>query len=636
MSSMIIHFDIHLDTLYSQPSVTTLGEVTLGSAGFLDVLEVQLGLPSSRMSDTQSLVSYRQCLEQANSVGRFYSNSFEVDPIGVTQTLLDWRNTCYLHGWSGEFSGEVPRRLSDLAEIEKLAGSEVECEGQRLQRIFDTLEDRQTQIERIVLLMDPDDLPLMWRRVLNAFEVSIHDGVALSPGSRDGTDLSVVQETLLGLQRPEDTGKPEKRTLTGDGSLVLVQGVSRDISARAVAEYLNQLDADSGALVIAERDGVVIDNALASSGAPRCGFRHYSRFRAVTQVLKLSLGLVWEPVESRLLLQFLLHPVGPLNRFVRHTLAGAVADQPGIGGQRWQAAIHRIERKIHETGSAEEVARIKEGIRFWLQGARYSVHSGAPIEGLIERSQTCAEWLLKRLNTVEDAGERNTYGAAYTQAKNLLDALGAWVGEGRTVISKVELDRLLDEVTHPLADPESYSEAGHVFACENPASVINPADHVVWWDMKPGSSIRNYPWSSTELEALADNDIELPSMEMLHRRRTRDWLHPVMNARRQLVLIFHASEKGIHPLLTQIQSLFEGYREIRLDEHLLRGDTAGQGATLSIPTLALDVKPLPAKKTLVAAARGNAGRPARNRIVLQFGEAAESPAHLASSIRCAT
>ena len=204
-------------------------------------------------------------------------------------------------------------------------------------------------------------------------------------------------------------------------------------------------------------------------------------------------------------------------------------------------------------------------------------------------------WLSRRLNTVEDAGERETYATAYRQAADLVDALGALTRQGRSVLPKVEMDRLLDEITHPLADSEVFPEAGHVNATTNPATVIDPRDHILWWDVAPGRSIRRYPWSRAELEALRANGVDLPDMDELHRRSARDCLRPVTKVRRQLVLVFHEHEKGEHPLLNQIQSLFEGWCEVGLDQCIVGGGADPVIPVLAVPTTRLDIEPLPPK-----------------------------------------
>src|SRR5262249_27759006 len=112
--------------------------------------------------------------------------------------------------------------------------------------------------------------------------------------ARSSSDLRAVQERLI------VGDSPSKRTpLRGDGSVIVVRGASRDITAHAVAEALIGDGARAAeSVVIAERDGIILDNAFERAGLPRAGFHHASRFRAVTQVLKLAIALIWRPVSA--------------------------------------------------------------------------------------------------------------------------------------------------------------------------------------------------------------------------------------------------------------------------------------------------------------------------------------------------
>ena len=101
---------------------------------------------------------------------------------------------------------------------------------------------------------------------------------------------------------------PARETLRADGSLLVVKSASRDLSADAIAEFLLASGEDSTNLLVAENDGTILDNALERAGLPRCGFSNHTQFRAATQVLKLGLALLWEPVDPRRILQLLMHP----------------------------------------------------------------------------------------------------------------------------------------------------------------------------------------------------------------------------------------------------------------------------------------------------------------------------------------
>ena len=112
---MQIVFGLHLDGLKPEPSQTVAGVVILGSRGFLEVLESQLGLPTPTPHPSEAPFSYLQCLREASTPDRFFHCSLEIDPVSVARTLLDWREQWYEAGWNGAFTGGVPPRLADMA-----------------------------------------------------------------------------------------------------------------------------------------------------------------------------------------------------------------------------------------------------------------------------------------------------------------------------------------------------------------------------------------------------------------------------------------------------------------------------------------------------------------------------------------
>ncbi|MDE0350411.1 MAG: PD-(D/E)XK nuclease family protein [Gammaproteobacteria bacterium] len=575
---MIVRFGLHADGLDPSPRTTTLGEIRLGPRGLLETLETELGLPPVLDHPAAQVARYRSCLADANDFARFYHASFEVDPIGVSRELMRWRAGWYEAGWDGRFRTDQTR-LADMAAVEALARERAApCVGQRLAVVAGALKTRKTQIERLVLLDDPGDLPLAWRRVVDAIGFEPHPGVRPAAGATPDSDLARLQAAF---SEPNAT-----QPLEGDGSVLVIHAESRDVSARALAEYLRGSGLPSR-LLIAERDGIVFDRALERSGLPRCGFQHRSRFRPVTQVPALALALLWRPVDPRLLLQFLLHPVAPLPWRVRRPLAAAVAERPGVGGPDWQAAMTRIEQTEAERPEASRTAA--DEIRYWLEAPRFAQDSGAPIDAIVERTNRCARWLERRRAVAEPLDER-LYTAAISQCKALVDALDRLSADGHARVPKPELDRLIDEAATAQPDASAFAQAGHVPATTHPATVVDPVDEVLWWDLAPPPAEPARPWSSSELTALAAAGVDILSPAERLRRRRRDWLRPLLNCRRRLILVAHRSERGRHPLLGEIEHRCPGFRELHLEETLLR-DGGSALPQLGVPTPALPVRP---------------------------------------------
>ena len=593
---MIVHFSQHFDGMQPSPPETAVGVASAGPQRLLCLLEQQLGLPTPAARPGEALLAYQSCLEDLDSPTRFYHASLAVDGLGVARTLLGWRAAWYEAGWRGELDGSVSRRLADLAEVEALARERVPpCDGQRLVRIAHALDSGLvTQIERIVLHDEPDALSLAWRRVLAHFDCVTAEGVAPTPQGEPGTDLHAIQRLLFEIERGTDDDALERIRendrlrpirLRGDDSLIVVKAVSRDLSAQTIAEHVRALDRPVRTVLIAERDGIIVDNALERVGLPRAGFQHHSRFRAVTQVLKLVLSLVWKPLGPRALLQFLLHPVGPLPRHARSLLADAVAAEPGVGGRAWQATLERIaERAAENANDGDEGGeKLVDDIRWWLECERYAADRGAPIPVLVERAQRTAAWLVRRANGLGDR-ERELYAAAIAQCEALIDALGRLAERGHERVPRLVLERLVDEVSGASPDPSTFAEAGHVRATTSPAAITEPWDTVIWWDLAPRSARVDYPWSDGELAELRAAGIALPAIEDVIRHESRAWTRPVLNAKRQLVLVVHESDEGSHPLWTRLSSLAEGFREVRVEDALLGGEGA-------IPALGVPLEP---------------------------------------------
>ena len=472
---MKVRFGLHRDGLHPDLATDSVGEITVGPIGLLRLLESDLGIAPAAVHPAEEAALYRSCLADLDDLARFYHASFSVDPVGVARTLLDWRTGWYLHGWDGTFPAGVPQRLADLAAVEALARDRLPpCMGQRLRSILALIPERRTQVETVALLDQAQDLPVMWRRLLSRFNCRAIDEPtgAASPG----TDLGKLQAALRG----EPPGE-----LEADGSVVVLRAVSRDVTAQATAELLRALPDHTGAVAVATHDGIILDNAFERVGMPRAGFQHYSPFRAASQVLKLALALIWQPLDPHRLLQFLIHPVSPLPWSARGRLAEAVAAQPGIDGPQWRAAMSAID-------DADDVA-------FWVAPERFPVGTGAPVDALRTRARRCQAWLGGTMATTADDEAKAVFGAAYAQAEALSATLKRLADGGTTRIAKIEVDRLVDEVTRALPDPSTFAEAGHVRATGHPGNVAEAVDDVYWWDLRPTRLDLTPTWTVAEL-----------------------------------------------------------------------------------------------------------------------------------------
>lgn len=602
---MHIHFGIQLDGLHPLASAmagTRLGELCVGRLGLLRWLETELGLPPVVAHPTEQLMAFRDCLDELAHLQHFYSRSYAVDPLNVARTLMSWREQWYEAGWDGSQHITASARLHDMFTLEQLARPRVPlCFGQRVQRILEELQaGAVTQITCLTLYDDIAQLPYVWQQLLSGLQAHTAAGVEARPGADADSDLGLVQRQLLQFAEQPRVAVKGRQALRGDGSLLVVRATSRDVSAQWLAETVASQSTGQRAqtVVVAERDGIVVDNALQRSGLPRCGFTHLSRSRPLNQIIKLALGLLWAPVDPHQLLQFLLHPLAPLPAAIRRRLAAAVANQPGIGGQAWQAALADIQATYDAQGVSDKIIRQRlQQIDDWLNQPRFDPEQGAPIEVLLLRVNACRNWLAGQLGSlsvqadqtaeqdseqqpdpdqhaqrdqaVHQPGQVELYAAALAQINALAAALQQLLPRNR--LSKVEMDRLLHDVTRPAPDASLFAQANHVAASEYAQYVTQSWSQVVWWDLRASTPALTEIWSAAERLELLAAGIRLPEPRTILRGHALARLRPLLNCSQRFVMIVHDEERGQHPLWQQLCTAFSGWQELDLDDVLLRG-----------------------------------------------------------------
>lgn len=544
MAGQRITFGWHLDGQRPMPPVDSLGVSVVGPLGFLNILETQLGLLSIHPSQAERIVQYRDCLQKLDSDQRFYHRSFATDPLGTAACLLDWRDQWILHGWNGAMATEVPKRLRDLTDVETLASTEVSLNvGQRLKAVLIALQQRKPDIEQVQLVESVETFPHCWQAVLATLPVvGPQEFVGVGQGF-----LGVLQQQLQSAA----SGQSRKRLQwQDDGSVLVVQAETPTLASHWLA---TQFASEQPTLLVSGSDGARLDAQLSAARLPRQGLKEASAFRPALQVLPLALELLWDPLNFYALVQFLTHPVCPIPGYARRRLAEKVADAPGIGGAYWQRTLDGID----EHYGTERASQVREQITQWVEHERFASDSGAPLDAVIERVENLAEFFRLRLGEA-DTARRLAFHAGYGQCKACLDSLKGLQAQGATVIRPRQLQKLVAQATANGSDnPLWPAEVGAKQVVSYPGAVIEPVDRVIWSPLAmpvlPGSD----PWSGSEMLALTQAGVELPSVSDRLNQIAASWLRPVMAAEKQLILVLPPPGEEVHPLWQMIGAVID-------------------------------------------------------------------------------
>nr|WP_315848146.1 PD-(D/E)XK nuclease family protein [uncultured Rhodoferax sp.] len=576
---MHVTFGLFLDARQGSSPTDFFNTPVVGRLGFLSLLETYLGLSAPEASTARRVTIYSGLLRAHDNNSRFYSESLKADSIGTAARLLAWRDEWRLGGWDGRANPEHPPRIQELSAIERAALETLPPgEAERLHQVVRVLGASGPDPIKSVDLVDPlGDFPLLWRQVLEllpAVEVRL-------PGPRGEGQLRTVQEQALAVLAGQPAGDLAAPT---DGSLVLVHSLSATTAEHWLSAQHSHEPGDR--LVLAENTGDSLDVSLSATGGVNCGFERPSQLRPALQALPLGLELCWSPLDVKRLLDFLTHPVGPFSRSARGRLARAVAKQPGIGGEAWNAA----KAKLTTGDGAQELV---DDIAFWLESDRWPRTDGVPVDVLIARVDRMKESMRRRLSGVH--ADVATFSPAYRQCATVLDALTELAKQGLTTVLPRQVEQLVAHATPAGAtNPAAVAHIGCMRSASTPAACIEAADEVVWWMPSTPALPTPLPWSAAEMAALTQLGVQLrdPSRELVS--LATQWLRPLLAARKRFVLVCPPPGAEVHPIRQLLKRMLPA-----VEISAIHIDTEIGSTFVGTTTVALTPQPLPTRPRLV-------------------------------------
>ena len=529
-----VTFGWHLDARQGPLLESRFNSPMVGRQGLLGLLELHLGLAGPPVAQPQRVAAY---LAHLRSVGeRFFSRSLTADEMGVASELLSWRDEWLLYGWDGTAPANAPTRIADMASVEASARGKVPSgETERLQQVFAALESRGVPIEQLTVLDDLGRLPCWWQLVLSRLPVRI-DSALVARAQDVSSTLGRVQQAAL---TATETGRIDALDAVAvDGSLRVFQSENVDTALHWLARQREELPTDQ--MLVCERDGSVVDDLFRANGEPACGFDRASAYRPALQALPLALELLWKPADVHRVLEFLTHPYGPFRPKARWTLARAYASQPGYGGESWADAKVRIK----ELDGGEELLR---HVEFWFEGSHWTREEGAPLEDVAERITRVADALRVLLGSPRDDASAVRRGVK--QAEAMLDAMAELKAQSLQRLMPRHIEQLLAQATstgagNPYAEPEVGCRRS---ATTTSLAALEPAREVVWWMPSKPLLPHPHPWSASEIESLRQAGTELRDTAAELAALAKDWLRPLMAARKRFTLVLPPVAEEEHP-----------------------------------------------------------------------------------------
>ncbi|WP_341678724.1 PD-(D/E)XK nuclease family protein [Niveibacterium sp. SC-1] len=544
---MKIRLGLALDSANHLSPSHRLGDWTTGPLGLLGLLELEQGLAAPRVSRTMRVTQYARALEQADTAKRFYSASRSIDPLGVAETLLDWRDALFESGWDGKIPAGAPVRLADLAAVEEIASASLAAGiAQRLKAVEAALANGgRTQINEVTLVDSIDAFPAVWQQVLRRLPTRMASSESRESGS---SDLATLQACVTANAQSVASASARH-----DGSIRVSQVTSLLRDARIVSAWIQ---AQRDAVVVTDEPGALAEACIAH-GIPTPAWSSRNAARPALQLLPLALQLCWAPLDVAALMAFLSHPLCPLDRPLARRLARVVAEQPGIGSRAWREAVaQHAELSPEATDESDGRAAVAQ----WIECSRYAPADGMPADTAQAIAEALADRLRRRAFGVTRDAEREALMAAVAQCRDFAVAITLRGGGISPSLKPTQIQQMLDLASEAAPKQGADAELGHTPVAKRAGALIEERETVVWWLARPEPALAPLPWSSAEIEALQAVGVQLPDTPALLRQRIREWLRPVQAARKQLLIILPPEGEETHPIVQIVRRALKGLR----------------------------------------------------------------------------
>ena len=307
-----------------QSQEVALDDQVLETHGLLCQLAMHAGIHQQIPSYPERLTSYHKALLEYDmkNEGNIFHRSIAIDSMSVAKTLLRWRDSLALCGWSKETILNGCTRLNTLAEIDSL--------------------------------YDDGGMATLLKKLSDQIHLMI-SGKAYVPNAYK----TLVIEIPCQLEMMPDYIKPLLRSLQKIG--VQIQKNADDLKAvpQTITEihfsqqwkaevWLTQQQPQSYDVWI-NSNNKRLDNWLHMSGNPVCGSEMTDTNPQVTQMFLLAIQLFRRPLNVNSLLQYLSLPECPLDGLLCRRLARTIVREGGFCNDKVRQCINDYIEKEFKT-----------------------------------------------------------------------------------------------------------------------------------------------------------------------------------------------------------------------------------------------------------------------------------------------
>lgn len=555
-------------TPYRDDSLASaIGDCYCGDNRLLGVFMLYAGIAADTTSEEVREANYQSLMQHALAAqpDALFSDSFNVDPAGVSRAILAWRDELVAAGWDPRsYEGSSAKlQLIKRMELNALPRCSADCWAE----IIRLSSERRLlpNDARVVVTQPKETLCPNIAHILESqqqrFGVEVEYAYISKP-SAEG-NLGTIQSLLL-------NDSTDKITLAADDpSLNYLKFKHEDDALR----YIATQPIESNTLYYSQMPKR-LDNTLRLLGKPTCGSSQYAGEAQTTLLFSTGNKLFEYPLNINTIIDWLNMPVHPIRYALRNVLRNTIISSGGVYNAQWDEALEGYYKSFDEAERANVRTETEKQLKLFLPLPK---NDKIDIKQLIEFNKQLRMWAHGA------SSWESTYAPTIKEQLaavcNYCDSMIILLEGATDDITPLNIERWCKRIAKPVVYPQYRAELGSSNVVSTSGDIHSVANHVVWAPAFDAGTSR-YPFdflNSDELKELTELGV------MVYDRKH----HSIMNRYASIRPLIYAQKLTIiecdkiggertarHPILLQLEKCIAGglepiaQRPCIADEHL--------------------------------------------------------------------
>ncbi len=304
------------------------GNIYCGNTQLLQRMLFYAGVPYLPVSNEERIAYYHACMQGRVDVSSPFYKSFQIDSVGMSRTILGWRDSLVEVGWNAKTYAGDSIKLSLLCDIEPEDMPKGEADYWYALIKLASVGRILTEDISIVVTCGEQEIKPHIAYILHKqqeFGVSVEYRAGKTKCATG--NLGMIQDAIINKSK-------DKIVLeASDDTFSYISFVNEDDALRYVATE----PVDKSAVYFCSKPKR-FDNTLRLLGKPTIGSSMASGSPQVVQLFMLGNGLFEYPLNIRRIIEWLNLPINPIDRGLRRVLCNALTESGGINNVEWNKA----------------------------------------------------------------------------------------------------------------------------------------------------------------------------------------------------------------------------------------------------------------------------------------------------------